>query len=135
MAQPKRSSDHRSSRGGRQKTPARKRPAAAASQDPVIEEITLHGHRVSFRRAGWGPAIRLPPARGAPVAGDWSGGLLGGVGGRASSDVDELGRGLTSLHDAGAGRAFVYTLRSIVEGGGQRVGGRDRLYLAKEMPT
>src|SRR3954469_22134616 len=59
MAQPKRSSDHRSSRGGPQKTPARKGPAAAASQDPVTEEITLHGHRVSFRRAGWGPAILL----------------------------------------------------------------------------
>ena len=23
------------------------------------EEITLHGHRVSYRRAGWGPVIVL----------------------------------------------------------------------------
>jgi pimeloyl-ACP methyl ester carboxylesterase len=254
MAQPKRSSDHRSSRGGRQKTPARSRPAAAASQDPVTEEITLHGHRVSFRRAGWGPAILLihgvagSSETWSPVidllaekytviapdlighgesakprgdyslgayasgirdllqaighdrvtvvghslgggvamqmayqfpercerlvlvssgglgrevsfllraatlpgsewvipllasrrvldAGDWFGGMLGRVGVRASSDVDELWRGLASLHDAGARKAFVYTLRSIVEAGGQRVSARDRLYLAKEMPT
>src|SRR3954451_18708765 len=24
-----------------------------------LEEITLHGHRVTFRRSGWGPAILL----------------------------------------------------------------------------
>jgi pimeloyl-ACP methyl ester carboxylesterase len=68
-------------------------------------------------------------------AGNWVGGVLGRVGVRASSDVDELWRGLTSLHDAGARKAFVYTLRSLVETGGQRVSARDRLYLAKEMPT
>src|SRR5436305_3504404 len=36
-----RNGDHRSRRGG------------------DVEEITLHGHRVSYRRAGWGPAILL----------------------------------------------------------------------------
>ena len=24
-----------------------------------VEEITLHGHRVSYRREGWGPVILL----------------------------------------------------------------------------
>jgi pimeloyl-ACP methyl ester carboxylesterase len=61
--------------------------------------------------------------------------IVGRTGLRAGSDLEELWRGLTSLHDAGARQAFVYTLRSIVDAGGQRVSARDRLYLAKEMPT
>src|SRR5436190_1114643 len=69
------------------------------------------------------------------AAGEWLGGLVGRTGLRAGSDLEELWRGLTSLHDAGARQAFVYTLRSIVDAGGQRVSARDRLYLAKEMPT
>ena len=68
-------------------------------------------------------------------AGNWVGGLVGRAGLRAGSDLEELWRALTSLHDAGARQAFVYTLRSIVDAGGQRVSARDRLYLAKEMPT
>src|SRR3954449_7475280 len=68
-------------------------------------------------------------------AGSWLGRLVGRAGVRAGSDLDELWRGLASLHDAGARQAFVYTLRSIVDPGGQRVSARDRLYLAKEMPT
>src|SRR3954449_5973454 len=68
-------------------------------------------------------------------AGSWLGRLVGRAGVRAGSDLDELWRGLASLHDAGARHAFVYTLRSIVDAGGQRVSARDRLYMAKEMPT
>src|SRR3954454_14208236 len=61
--------------------------------------------------------------------------IVGRTGLRAGSDLEELWRGLTSLHDAGAGQALVYNLRSIVGAGGPRVSARDRLYLAKEMPT
>src|SRR4051812_34768391 len=68
-------------------------------------------------------------------AGERLGGLGGRTGLRAGSDLEERWRGLPSLHDAGARQAFVYTLRSIVAPGGQRVSARDRLYLAKEMPT
>ena len=68
-------------------------------------------------------------------AGEWLGRQVARTGLRAGSDLEELWRGLTSLHDAGARQAFVYTLRSIVDPGGQRVSARDRLYLAKEMPT
>jgi pimeloyl-ACP methyl ester carboxylesterase len=68
-------------------------------------------------------------------AGELLGRIVGRTGLRAGSDLEELWRGLTSLHDAGARQAFVYTLRSIVDPGGQRVSARDRLYLAKEMPT
>jgi pimeloyl-ACP methyl ester carboxylesterase len=69
------------------------------------------------------------------AAGSWLGRLVGRAGVKAGSDLDELWRGLASLHDAGARQAFVYTLRSIIDPGGQRVSARDRLYLAKEMPT
>jgi pimeloyl-ACP methyl ester carboxylesterase len=68
-------------------------------------------------------------------AGDWIGRLVGRAGLRAGSDLEEIWRSLGSLHDAGARQAFVYTLRSMVDPGGQRVSARDRLYLAKEMPT
>src|SRR3954452_15914504 len=240
-----RSSDDRSPGGGR---------TAAQGTEATFEEITLHGHRVTYRRAGWGPVILLlhgvagssetwelvieslaekytivaPDLIGhgesAKPRGDYSlgayasglrdllqaighdsatvvghslgggiamqmayqfpercerlvlvssGGLgrevnfllraatlpgsevvipvlasgqvlgagerlariVGRTGLRAGSDLEELWRGLTSLHDAGARQAFVYTLRSIVDAGGQRVSARDRLYLAKEMPT
>src|SRR4051794_2369516 len=60
-------------------------------------------------------------------AGGWLGGVGGGPGLRAGSDLGELWRALVSLHDGGAGQGFVYTLRSIVDWGGQRVSARDRL--------
>jgi len=61
--------------------------------------------------------------------------LLGRVGLRAGTDVEEMARGHASLADAEARRAFIYTLRSIVDAGGQRVSAIDRLYLAAEMPS
>ena len=69
------------------------------------------------------------------TAGNMLGRLVGRAGLRAGSDLEELWRALTALHDSGARQAFVYTLRSIVDAGGQRVSARDRLYMAKEMPT
>jgi pimeloyl-ACP methyl ester carboxylesterase len=41
-------------------------------------------------------------------------------------------RGLT---DAAAQRAFLHTVRSVIDVSGQRVSARDRLYLAREIPT
>ena len=56
-----RSSDDRSKRGGsaRATRPAANGKRAPHSHETIHEEITLHGHRVSFRRAGWGPVILL----------------------------------------------------------------------------
>jgi pimeloyl-ACP methyl ester carboxylesterase len=45
-----------------------------------------------------------------------------------------MARGHASLADREAREAFVHTLRSIVEPGGQRVSATDRLYLAENMP-
>ena len=52
-----------------------------------------------------------------------------------STDVREMGRGHASLADPAARDAFVHTLRTIVEPGGQRVNASDRLYLAENIPV
>ena len=60
--------------------------------------------------------------------------LLNGLGIGIRTDIDQLARGHASLADREAREAFVHTLRSIVEPGGQRVSATDRLYLAENMP-
>ena len=59
---------------------------------------------------------------------------LGRIGLRTGTDVSEMARGHASLEDREARRAFVQTLRTIVEPGGQRVSATDRLYLAHHIP-
>jgi pimeloyl-ACP methyl ester carboxylesterase len=54
--------------------------------------------------------------------------------GSAGDDREVLARGFASLDNAGSRRAFLHTLRAVVEPGGQRVGAGDRLQLAV-MPT
>jgi len=66
---------------------------------------------------------------------DSVGAFLGRLGLRAGSDLDEMWRGFSSLQDAGARAAFIHTLRTILDPGGQRVSAVDRLYLAAEMPS
>ncbi len=67
-------------------------------------------------------------------AGRAASGALSRVGLRAGTDLREIARGHASLADPGARAAFVHTLRSVVEPGGQRVDASNRLYLAKHMP-
>ncbi len=54
---------------------------------------------------------------------------------RPSHDTGELVRGFLSLGEAEARAAFLHTLRAVIEPGGQRVSGHDRLYLAEDLPT
>jgi pimeloyl-ACP methyl ester carboxylesterase len=61
--------------------------------------------------------------------------LLGRIGLRAGPDLEETWRGFSSLADAEALQAFVHTVRTIIDAGGQRVCAVDRLYLAAEVPT
>jgi pimeloyl-ACP methyl ester carboxylesterase len=68
-------------------------------------------------------------------AGDAVWHTLGRFGLSAGPDLDEMWRGYASLADRDAQQAFVHTLRTIVDGGGQRVSATDRLYLAAELPT
>jgi pimeloyl-ACP methyl ester carboxylesterase len=44
-------------------------------------------------------------------------------------------RGFVSLSEASARAAFLHTLRAVIDPLGQRVSGRDRLYLAAHLPT
>ncbi len=67
-------------------------------------------------------------------AGEQVGRLLGRVGLRARTDLEEMARGHATLSDAAARAAFVHTLRSVVEPGGQRVDASNRLYLAQHLP-
>jgi pimeloyl-ACP methyl ester carboxylesterase len=61
--------------------------------------------------------------------------VLGRLGLRASTDLEEIWRNFSSLEDSGARHAFVHTVRGIIDLGGQRVSATDRLYLAAELPT
>lgn len=60
---------------------------------------------------------------------------LGRVGFRASADLEETWRSFVSLAEPEARRAFLHTVRSIIDLGGQRVSARDRLYLTAGLPT
>jgi pimeloyl-ACP methyl ester carboxylesterase len=62
----------------------------------------------------------------------WAGSRLGLA---ARRDIEEMVRGFLSLNDASARAAFLHTLRAVIEPGGQRVSGRDRLYLTANLPT
>jgi len=68
-------------------------------------------------------------------AGRSLGEILERYGFEVSTDVREMARGHASLADPAARDAFVHTLRTIVEPGGQRVNASDRLYLAENIPV
>jgi pimeloyl-ACP methyl ester carboxylesterase len=67
-------------------------------------------------------------------AGRAAGGMFGRVGLHLGTDMAELARGHASLADPEARAAFIHTLRTIVDPGGQRVNATDRLYLAENIP-
>ena len=54
---------------------------------------------------------------------------------RPGPSMAEMLRGYATLADSPAREAFVHTLRSVVEPGGQRVAAADRLYLGEGRPT
>jgi pimeloyl-ACP methyl ester carboxylesterase len=69
----------------------------------------------------------------------WAGAAVGrglaAVGLRATTDVAEVARGYASLADPGRRAAFLATLRSVINVGGQRIDASDRLYLAAGIPV
>jgi pimeloyl-ACP methyl ester carboxylesterase len=68
-------------------------------------------------------------------AGRSLGGLLRRVGVPVSGDLEVLSRGFASLDNAGSRQAFLHTVRSVIEPGGQRVSALNRLALAELLPT
>lgn len=98
------------------------------------------GREVSWAlRAGTLPGAEfvLPMIANRPVrhAGSAAARLLGRLPMRTPPSVAEMARGYATLADSPARKAFVHTLRSVVEPGGQRVNASDRLYLAEGRPT
>ncbi|MGH2725368.1 MAG: alpha/beta fold hydrolase, partial [Actinomycetota bacterium] len=73
-----------------------------------------------------------PRVRNAGIA---MGGWLSRVGIRPTPALGEVWRSYSSLSDPETRTAFLHTLRSVVDVGGQRVSATDRLYLAAEVPT
>jgi len=63
------------------------------------------------------------------------GGLLDRVRLAPSGDVKVLAEGFASLDNAGSRRAFLHTVRAVIEPSGQRVSAHDRLALAALLPT
>jgi pimeloyl-ACP methyl ester carboxylesterase len=62
-------------------------------------------------------------------------GFLNWLGFPPGPHLQEMGRGYASLVEADAQQAFVNTLRSVIDAGGQKVSAMDRLYLAERLPT
>jgi pimeloyl-ACP methyl ester carboxylesterase len=67
-------------------------------------------------------------------AGRIVGRAMGAVGLRPGTDLRESARGHATLADGVTREAFLRTVRSVVEPGGQRVDATDRLYLAERAP-
>ena len=84
-----------------------------------------------------GAELVLPLIASRPVleAGGVISRALGRVGLQAGSDLAEIARGIASLNEIGARRAFVHTARAVIDSCGQRVDARDRLYLAEAVPS
>jgi pimeloyl-ACP methyl ester carboxylesterase len=59
---------------------------------------------------------------------------FGLLGMRPSADLAEITRGYATLADSERRKAFLATLRSVVDTEGQRIGALDRLYLAETLP-
>jgi pimeloyl-ACP methyl ester carboxylesterase len=67
-------------------------------------------------------------------AGARVGGLLDRLGLRFGTDIEQMAHGHSTLSDADSRAAFLHTLRSVVDAGGQRVNATNRLYLAQHVP-
>jgi pimeloyl-ACP methyl ester carboxylesterase len=93
---------------------------------PLLRAATLPGSEI---------VLPLLASSGLLELGRRVGSALSAIGLRPGTDVEEIARGHASLHDAEARAAFLHTLRSIIDPGGQRVDARDRLYLAEHVPT
>jgi pimeloyl-ACP methyl ester carboxylesterase len=61
--------------------------------------------------------------------------VVGRTGLRPDPILAEIGDSYTRLTDPRAQRAFIHTIRAVIDVAGQRVSARDRLYLAREVPS
>lgn len=61
--------------------------------------------------------------------------LLSALGLQVSPDRAEVATGYASLSDPDARRAFIHTMRAVIDPTGQRISALDRLYLTESMPS
>jgi pimeloyl-ACP methyl ester carboxylesterase len=93
---------------------------------PLLRAATLPGSELVL------PLIAHPRLH---VVGEAVARALGRLGLELGHDMAEITRGYASLSDAEARRAFLHTLRAVIDLAGQRVNAIDRLYLAQMLPT
>jgi pimeloyl-ACP methyl ester carboxylesterase len=78
------------------------------------------------------PLLASGPAR---AAGRALGAAMSALGRPPDTDLREAALAVGSLSDPGTRRAFLGTVRSLIDPRGQRVDATDRLYLAQDIPT
>ncbi len=83
---------------------------------------------------GAAAVLRLAAARMVVDALDASGTRLRRRGSSSGVYVQAVARALRPLQDKGARRAFLQSLRAVIDGRGQRVSALDRLYLVRSVP-
>ena len=84
---------------------------------------------------GASPLLRLAAQRRLVDAIDRAGGELRTRGSSKGIYLEAVGRALRPLREPGSRRAFLQTLRAVIDVHGQHVSARDRLYLLGDMPT
>jgi pimeloyl-ACP methyl ester carboxylesterase len=94
--------------------------------NPLLRVISAPGSEYVL------PVVLTPRIHG--VAGS-VGRFLGKFGLRGDPFLGEVWDSYTRLTDARTQRAFVHTIRAVIDVAGQRVSARDRLYLAAAVPT
>ena len=93
---------------------------------PLLRALSLPGAEFVLS-LGCSPGIR--------DAGDSVARWLAKVGLRPAPNAKQIWKSYSSLSDAETRTAFLHTLRSVIDVGGQRVSAMDRLYLAAQLPT
>ncbi len=84
---------------------------------------------------GSGPVLALAAWRPIVEAGTLLTHALGHLGLHGNTDLEEIGRGYAMLADRASRRAFIHTLRSVVDHEGQRVSALDRIEAAARIPS
>jgi pimeloyl-ACP methyl ester carboxylesterase len=93
---------------------------------PLLRGVALPGAEYVL------PLLASEPLVG---AGARVGGLIDRMGLRVGSDIAAIAKGMATLQDIGARRAFVQTARGMIDLGGQTISAQDKLYLAAAIPT
>jgi len=93
---------------------------------PLLKAVTLPGAEY---------VLPLLLHRRIREATEWPGVMARRVGWRPSETLAEVWRSYTTLTDRHGQMAFIQTVRSVIDVGGQRVSAHDRLYLAEALPT